>query len=299
MKIARGQLAWIICIALVVLMASPAFAQAPASSQLSLTASTAPEAQLEYAYTMNLGENLKLKLLEGITPVSLSSAANFFWVPVPFLEFKAGVSAGTGWNIPGLAYGLALNTDQDTNERVLERKDLGGVVLIGELGGAFQFDYAALVPGDWNHIVLKTYHGIKYKTFTGAVEDQAWLYLADGGENVNGFNYYGNLFLGYQMPLFIDTAGFLFEADLYLNDLPNRTAWGDDMIRWVMSAIFNFSLSDSWSLAALAQLRTARKFIAGADEATYGYYRNRIVDTSDPLAVEFYRVAAILTWKLQ
>ncbi len=298
MKTARGTYALCFFVALVLMVAAPVFAQEPATSQLSFTAATTLEAQVEYVYSMNLGENLKLKLVEGISPVSLSSGANLFWVPVPFLEFKAGASVGTGWNIPGLAYGLALNTDQNSDERVLERKDFGGVVLIGELGGAFQFDYAALVPGDWNHIVLKTYHGFKYKTFTGALDDQAWLYLADGGENVNGLNYYGNLFLGYQMPLFIDTAGLLVEADLYLNDLPNRTVWGDDMVRWVMGAIFNFKFSDTWSLATLAQLKTVRNFIASAGEDEYGYYRNRIVDTADPLRIEFYRLAGIVTWKL-
>ena len=78
-----------------------------------------------------------------------------------------------------------------------------------KLGGALQADIAAVFPGNWNHIILRTYHEINYKAYSRAKQDESWYYEDDEGENCNGLNYYWNVLLGYQMPLFINFIVFV------------------------------------------------------------------------------------------
>jgi hypothetical protein len=98
------------------------------------------------------------------------------------------------------------------------------------------------------------------------------------------------------MPIFFDFAAFLAEMDLYLYDTPDRAKWGDDKIRWTFSGLFNFSFTEKIGLTLIGQFRTQRNY----QETNWQdlYYRNRTIDNSNPLHLEFYRVAAALTYKL-
>jgi hypothetical protein len=145
-------------------------------------------------------------------------------------------------------------------------------------------------------VVFRTYHEINHKGYSAASAGESWYFENDDGENRNGFNYYGSLFLGYQMPLFLNTLGLLAEGDLYLYDTPNREQWGDERIRWTFSGLFNFVITKKLSAALLVQLRTRRNY----DDPRWEdlFYQNRHIG-SKPLRLEFYRAAAILTYTLR
>ena len=274
----------------------PVVAEEPGSSstQVSLTAATTKEIQATVAHEIEIRADLKLIMSASISPVSVGTSLGARWLPFPFLELAIKGTAGSGWNIP-IAEGLRINQRQGTNDNELVGDAFAGLIWSIEGGGAFQFDYAALVPGDWNHILFRTYHGLEYRAFTAADAGVSWLYQGDEGENRNGWSYYGNAFLGYQMPLFLNLTGLLAEADLYLYDSPGGDAWGDDLIRWTFGLVFNCSLPRNLGLTIISQIRTVRNFTS--ETRDYGFYQDREI-AEDPIRLQFYRVAAILTLTL-
>jgi hypothetical protein len=121
---------------------------------------------------------------------------------------------------------------------------------------------------------------------------EAWLYEADDGENINGWNYYGNYFLGYRMPLFLSLIGFLAEEDLFVYSGSERDAWGDDLSRWTLGPLVSFTLSDSISLTGIVQWRTRKNYTEATED--YGFYQKRIIDRDDERRLEFYRAGCTL-----
>jgi len=243
------------------------------------------------------GNNLQLKGAAELSPVSVNGTFEARLTPIAFLQFYTGGSIGSGWNIP-IANGLRKNTLEGVGTQRLVGGPFDGMVWSVKGGGLFQFDLAALIPGDWTHVVFQTAHQARYRALTSASGDESWLYESDEGENRNGWGYYGNYFLGYQMPLFwLNTTGMLFEEDIYLYDTANRKRWGDDLSRWTFGPLFNLSVSPKVSAAILVQWRTRRNY---TDETKdYTFYQSRVVRDSDQRRVEFYRAALNVTIKLR
>jgi len=279
------------------------------SSEALLQVSTLPEAKLGFTQRfvfpflqgsspLTEGNNIALALTGEASPVSLNALFEAVWTPIAFIELSAGARLGVGWPIKLFGedlYGTGLNLPRADSSSVYDGKPFDALMWKIKLGGKFQFDLAAVFPGDWNHVVFMTYHEINYHANTRAKTGQAWYFENDAGENMNGFNYYGNFVLGYQMPLFLNMIGLLAETDLYLYDTPGRSAWGDDMIRWTLSGLLSFEITKNWSVAVLTQFRTHRNF----EQANWKdiHYQSRIVDKSNPLRIEFFRVAAAVTFK--
>ena len=291
---------------LIALISQAVFAQTDvtSSSELVLQISTLPE--LKFAFTQNYtfpfmqgdsplteGNNINLALTGEITPITLNVNAKAVWTPIAFLQFSAGGLIGTGWNIGDDLTGIGLNTNVG-DASVRDGGAFDGIHYKALIGGTFQFDLAAIFPGEWNHVVFQTYHEINYMGYSRASANQPWFYESDSGENMNGFSYYGNLVIGYQMPLFLNMVAFLAEANLNMYDTPGRTAWGDDLIRLTFSGILSFDITRQFSAAVLVQFRTLRNF---TEETKDLYYQNRVLKTDDKLRLEFFRVAAALTYK--
>lgn len=264
-------------------------------TQLSLTAATTKEVQTKISHAYDVRDNLTVNLTASISPVSMNASAGASWLPFPFLELAINSTVGSGWNIP-IADGLRVNQRvEGTNDNKLVGDAFAGLVLGIEGGGAFQFDYAALVPGEWNHILLRTYHGLKYQVFTAADDGVSWLYQGDEGENRNGWSYTGATFIGYQMPIFLNTVGLLAEGNLFLYDSTGGETWGDDLMRWTLGAVTNFTVTSNLGLTIISQAQTVRNFTSATED--YGFYQDRVI-TDDPVRLQFYRVAAILTLSL-
>jgi hypothetical protein len=285
------------------------------SDDLVFQASTLPEALLSYTKGFNFpflqtdnplmsGNNIDLALTAEVTPISLTGIVNAVWTPIAFFQFSLGGKLGSGWNLPlfGMELrGIGLN---ENNGGTPEYSGSGfdGVQWRAQAGAALQMDMAALIPGDWNHVVMRTYHEINHKGYSRAVNGESWYYQHDAGENRNGFNYYGNLQLGYQMPLILNMVALQAEADLYLTGPDNRDQWGDDKVRWTFSGILNFGITDNFSAMVITQFRTRRNFVEGKESESEAlnaiHYQYRNLDASDPIRLAFYRVALGLTYKL-
>ena len=220
------------------------------------------------------GNNLALSVTGALSPVSVRLEGEATLTPIAFLNVFAGAMAGTGWDI-GLFNGMGLNAD---GSGVPESASFQGAVLKTWVGGTFQFDLAALVPGDWTHVVTVLSPKLQYAWFSGADRGQAWMFEADIGENFNGWKLLGSYFLGYQMPLVLNTVGILLQTEKnlgYVQELSPLAGggWGSDFVLITISPVLNFKLSERSSLAALVQFRRERLYTGTS--VFYAFYENR------------------------
>ena len=277
--------------------------KAAVSKELCLQTSSLPEAKLSFTehfrFPFLQGEsaltkdnNIDLALRAEISPVSLNGIAEAVWTPIAFFQLAAGGRIGSGWNIELFGseiYGIGINRPDAADKAETSGSAFDGLLWKVQTGAVLQADLAAVYPGDWNHVIARSYHEINYKGYTRAKANESWYFENDDGENCNGFCYYGNLLIGYQMPIFFNLAALLAEADLYLYDNPDRR------IRWTFSGILNFSFTRHIDLTLISQFWTRKNYLESDWEDLY--YRNRTIDNSSPLRLEFYRVAAALTYK--
>jgi hypothetical protein len=284
------------------------------SGDLTLLASSLPEAKLIFTHRfifpfmqgespLTSGNNVAVALNAEVSPVSLFGAASATWTPIAFFQLQPGIRLGAGWPLELFGsdlYGSGINRDNGSGLREYNGTGFDGLIWRAHLRATFQMDLAALMPGDWNHVVMQTSHEIYYRGYSRAQGNESWYVEADAGENINGFNYYGSLLVGYQMPIFLNTVALLTEADLFLYDMPNRTQWGDNLTRWTFSVVLGFTITEQFSANLITQFRTYRNFNEGYeknDNLKEIYYRNRHLNTSDPLKLDFFRVALALTYK--
>jgi hypothetical protein len=283
------------------------------SDALVLQITTLPEAKLTYTKhfkfpflqggnPLTSGNNIDFALSAEITPISLYGLAEAVWTPIAFFNLSAGGMIGSAWNMELFGSplrGIGINQLGTNGKEAHEGNGFDGAHWKAQAGATVQMDMAAIFPGDWNHVVMQSYHEINYKAYTAAKEGESWYFQSDAGENQNGFNYYGNLLLGYQMPIFLNTVGLMAEADLYLYDTPNSKQWGGDKIRWTFSGAANFTITEQLGASLILQLRTRRNFDEGKEsdkDVKELYYRTLDLKNSDPLYLEFYRVALGLTY---
>ena len=281
------------------------------STDLSVTVSSIPEAKLtltqnytrpflQGSHALTQGNTIHSSVSGEISPISLNIGGELTLTPIAFFQLIAGTKIGTGWNIDlgSPIIGIGINRPEENGEKAtVDGYAFDGIFWKAHLGGVLQFDLAALFPGDWHHVVFRTYHEANYKLFSHAHGHDAWYYESDFGENQNGFNYYGNALVGYQMPIFLTMVGLLAEVDLYLYDTPEGKLWGDSLPRWYFGALLNFRIAPWLEAALITQLRTMRQYTK--ETRNYEYYRARRLESPGAMTLEFYRVAAILTFHLR
>jgi len=306
----------LICITII--FQASIFADEPASSgistgtELNFVAATTLETKLKLLYTINVpflagdgplnsGNSMNFQFGAELSPVSVNGTAEATWTPIAFFQISAGASVGTGWNIP-IADGLRINERIAVAPGVFENSKLTGSSFLGivwsaKTGAVLQADYAAFRPGDWNHIVFRTYQSLQYRSLSSAGTSDSWLYEADSGQNRNGWNYYGNYFLGYNMPIFIDMVGILTESNLYLYDTPGRELWGDQLTRWTFGSLIDFTITPKVSAALIVQMKTGVNYTKETEK--YTFYQDRRVVEDDTNYIQFYRIAINATVKLR
>ncbi len=245
--------------------------------------------------------NFRMDLSADITPVSMNGTVECVFTPIAFLQLVAGGAIGSGWNIP-MADGLRMNEPGRNPDGTLDGSNeltggpFDGFVWSVKGGGVLQFDFAAIKPGQWNHVVFRTYHGLRYRALSTAGEDDSWVYENDTGEERNGWMYYGNYFLGYQMPLPLSLIGLLVEEEQFLYSTEGRKYWGDEISRWIFGLLVTYEMSPRMLISALLQARTKKNF--ENDTGDYDFYQLRKIDDDDPRSLEFYRFGISLNISL-
>jgi hypothetical protein len=241
------------------------------------------------------GNNLALDFSGELSPVSLNANFKATLTPIAFLKLAAGLGVGTGWDIGFVGLGI--------NDPVsgIEARSFDGIVYRAWASGTFQFDLAAVAPGDWNHVVVLASPRVEYKAYSKASADQAWIWEADKGMNFNGLKLTGNYLLGYQMPIALDLAGILLQTEGWLGSVRDRAPsdgsrplkWGSDFTYLVFGPLLDFNLGAGGSLAVLPQFKTGIKWTDST--ARLSYFEDRDYEGS---YFYFYRIAFDYTLKL-
>ncbi|ADK82805.1 hypothetical protein [Sediminispirochaeta smaragdinae] len=234
---------------------------AESSTTLKLIGSSAPEIQVQGNYSLCLpmltgsgaltrGNNLTIDLSGKLSPISTQGSATATLTPLAILQLSAGGNIGTGWSIPLLDGMEGIQVGRYGTE--LKSDAFGGIYLKGKVGAAVQFDTGALFPSPWKSILLRSYHEINHTAYTGADEDELWDFELSGGR-VNGFNYYASYFIGYRMPLALETVGVLLEVDEL--DLGGKT-FPDPF--YTIGLVSNIRIGKTFSMALIPQITTRK-----------------------------------------
>lgn len=212
------------------------------------------------------GNSLELDGVLELSPVTLEAKAAAVLTPVAFCRLEAGMAAGTGWSLGFV--GLAINP---TDSAVpVEEIPFGGAVLKAWAAGTLQFDLAAVLPGDWNHVVALATGKFEYRNNTAADPTDAWVWQADEGMNFNGWRYLGTYVLGYQMPLKVNMVGVMLETEEYLGAVRNygrmSNSWGSDFVLMRISPLVNIAFDERNSLTVVAQIKSTQDWTDGTTQ---------------------------------
>jgi hypothetical protein len=175
------------------------------STKLSVTFSTLPEAKLKLTHAITVpflqGENaltknnnLNFEFAGELTPVSMDLLTEVSWTPIAFFQLLTGGQIGSGWNINVLnrdIRGIGINRRNVDGTISVDGSAFDGLLWNFKTGGSFQFDLAALFPGDWHHVIFRTYHETLYAAYSRATENDSWFFVFFDDDR-NGWNYYGS-----------------------------------------------------------------------------------------------------------
>lgn len=266
-------------------------AESEISGNLKLIASTAPEAKVEAGYTVKMpflqgegplfsGNNVKLKGILGITPITGSLTFEAVMTPVAVMELSVGGVVGTGWNFDLMEL-EGLRILPNISDTATDPDSLGGMYYKGKGGAALQFDTAAIWPGDWTSVLMRTYHEVNYQGYlTGSTADGGWEFET-AGLHQDGFNYKGEYLIGYQMPLVINTVAIMLET--YKDNIGNPLEIAGGMV-YDLGLVANFKLGERFNLTVIPQVTTKEN--------------NSDTRKIEKVDLKFKRVAAMLNYSL-
>lgn len=230
------------------------------------------------------------------TPVSLHVEGEVHWTPIAFLKVQAGVLAGTGWPLSFLGlHGLALNNADDITDTTVS-----GFVGQVYMGGTFQFDLAAVVPGEYNHVVISATSKARYIGYSQADSKEAWYWRADSGRNFNGWEYRGDYALGWMAPWRVNFIGIVAEHRFWLSqDIKDMSTidsggWGSDLHDWRFGPAVNVALKDDHGLTILLQFKNGLYY---TEDTVYARWFDNWSATGDKY-VKWDRLALAYTWNL-
>jgi hypothetical protein len=277
--------------------AEAAFSQAETSADLSLYASTWGEMLFDFAARwkfpflrgespLSSGNNIALKLDASLSPISAGLAGDAVLTAAPFLSFTIGAMAGTGWNydlfgkVPLVGLGLNRKMNDGDPQDGVSGNGLDGTVWNVHAGNTLQFDFAAIFPGDWNHVVVQVYNEIQYYAYTKATSDEFWFYQMDDGMNQNAFRYKFETVFGYAMPIFVDLVGVQFSGTLPFYNIKTGDTVRDVGLSLDTAFLVNFNINKHFSIITLARFSNGfTEPITSAYEREWAFDRVQLVAT--------------------
>jgi hypothetical protein len=290
------------------------------STDMLLQISSLPEAKLSLSQSfvfpflqgsgpLTSDNNIAAVLGAEFSPVSLNGKAEIIWTPAAFFLLSGGGLAGSGWNM-ALGNGIGINKPEDEDESaakprkaIIDGTPFDGLLWRAWGAGTLQFDLAAVIPGDWNHILFQSRQELRYAAYSRAKPGESWVYEADFGENQNGLVYYASYVLAYQMPLspVLDTVGFMAELDKSLYNTPGGESWGENLGKWTFSGLFNFSFTPRFSTALVIQMQTRRNHGTSDFNNKEEYYRDFELkdDGGGQRRLLYYRAALLFSYKIR
>ena len=209
------------------------------------------------------GNNVTISPALEISPVTLMPQFFVAFTPIAFLKFTASAKIGTGWEFIGIK-GMGILDAPETG--YVSLNPFENYFYEFRLTNLFQFDLGAIIPGDWTHVVTQATYEIMYTGLTGVENGTPWIWQASG-EKANGWNYYSQIILGYQMPLVLQTVGLQFEISGYYDQASFDSAyveWNPAFTRVNINPICILKFNDKHSLTIQSRFSSRRGFSSGA-----------------------------------
>lgn len=203
--------------------------------------------------TLDLGAALEL------SPVSVTPAVSVALTPIAFLKFTATGKIGTGWNLIGLR---GLGIYDGATSTYSDLPSFKNYWYEARFQSLFQFDLAAIMPGDWNHVVTMATYEVIYNGVTG-LDNQDIFMWQTSGEKAKGLNYYSSIILGYQMPLVLQTVGLQFEFSGYYDAKSYPAAYSaykGDFGTVSINPVAILKFNENHSLTIQANFKARRSF---------------------------------------
>lgn len=205
-----------------------------------------------------------------ISPGTLKPHIYARYSPIAFLVFGAGAKAGTGWEFLGTQCLASFNRASGKFDNLVPFKNF---FYEFDLSATFQFDAAALWPGDWHHIVFMATYDFRLSGVSSQADCHPWVWEGDFPK-VNGANYYANAILGWQLPFErVSLVGLQAEFEGFYNHdqiaAPYRN-FDIDFCRVNISPLVVFSLTKKDALFALLYFERRRGF-----DSKKGYVNGR------------------------
>lgn len=222
------------------------------------------------------GNNVKIKAALELSPVSVCPSVSVSFTPIAFLVFSVGSKIGSGWTFaPMNVNGMASYDFSTHSYKALS--PFSSLYHSVWFEGLFQFDLAAIKPGEWNHVVFVAsckpfYEGIS----EGGENGTPWLWQGSG-ENVNAWQYYSNIILAYQMPLIVQTVGVQTELEsFYQTDsfAPQYASWNPTFTTVSINPLVNLQFSKNHNLIIQLGFSSRRSFTSDSSSADNDLQKN-------------------------
>lgn len=205
------------------------------------------------------GNNVTISPALEISPVTIMPQLFVSFTPIAFLKFTTSAKIGTGWDFIGIKGMGDLDSAENGYKSLTPFKNYFYEFRLSNL---FQFDVGAIVPGDWTHVVMQASYDILYTGLTGVDNGTPWIWQASG-EKANGWNYYSQIILGYQMPLVLQTVGLQFELSGYYDEASfdaEYSKWNSDFMRVNINPICILKFNENHALTIQTRFSSRRGF---------------------------------------
>lgn len=210
------------------------------------------------------GNNLKIKAALELSPVSFVPDFSIAFTPIAFLNFSTGIKAGSGWTFAPLNVDGMASYDRLTHE-YNPLSPFSSLYFSFWAEALFQFDLAALFPGDWNHLAFVATYKPYYESLSNGGGNGTPWYWQGSGEKANGWKNYSSIILAYQMPFFIQTIAVQTEFECFYSKksfAQAYEAWNPTFTKISISPLVNLEFSKSQSLIILLGFSSRRSFIS-------------------------------------
>ena len=249
----------------------------------------------DYTIKTPLGEHWLLNdanvILTGafeFTPLSVRPQLALGFQPLPFLVFNGGASVGFGWNFLDFE-GLCVLDEKSRKYESISTFDHPFYEVWAQ--GTFMFDTGALIPGDWNHVIMLA----SYKTFyygIGGVGRHTPFAWQDEKNRVAGLQYEFNGILAYQMPLLLYRAGLMYTAYGHFDGADYGKfddSYDGAFTQHSLGGLFQFNLTEKDELTCIAQFSTRRCFDKELDAKEDEFFAQK-------LGTEWYFRRLVFSW---
>jgi len=277
--------------------------------------------------TLDFGWDFSLPLLQGdfplvgdnnlvltpgieVSPLSLGLTAAARWTPLAFADLSFDATLASGWSV-GDFHGIGLNRDSHeggTSTAFYDGSPFGGVIWDVAIALALYGDMGMLkpvwdgLPNGVAPIFIRSSHRFAFSGYSDAANrGEAWFRSGDDGENRDGFSYGGDLWLGYRLPVLLNSVALRACGYIFLNAPAgwDRRSMGDDLMRWGFSFVLGFSLLENLDLSLETRFLETRREFRHSDDPGWGnvHFVNRTLKDAGSQRPAFGNVELTATYR--